>query len=233
MNINTYSAFSNVNLTASFDQGQTTPNEVPVVYINGPYAGEANTAVNFSSAGSYDADGSITSYQWDFGDGTTSTLANPSHTYTAENNFVVTLSVTDNGGLTETATTTANITAVTVPISNAPDMCSVQGPQSGGEAQAGQAICLGNIGTSWFTIGDVSGHSSIAISTGHGAGDLNLEFSNMGWPNGSNNHGASNNVGNAECIYLTNMTEYWGYIKVSGAASNASLVVDFDTNGCR
>jgi len=37
----------------------------------------------------------------------------------------------------------------------------------GGEEQDGQAICLGTIGTNWLTIGDVSAHSSIAISTGH------------------------------------------------------------------
>jgi len=73
-------------------------------------------------------------------------------------------------------------------------------------------------------------HSSIAISIGHGSGDLNIEFSSMGWPNGSNNYGASNNIGNNECIYLTNMSEYWEYIKVSSEASNVSLV---DTNGCR
>jgi len=46
MNINAYSAFSNVNLTASFDQGQKTPNEAAVVFIYGPYAGDESTANN-------------------------------------------------------------------------------------------------------------------------------------------------------------------------------------------
>ena len=42
---------------------------------SGPYS------VQFSSSGSSDSDGSIASYSWDFGDGNTSTDANPSHSY--------------------------------------------------------------------------------------------------------------------------------------------------------
>ena len=45
--------------------------------------------------------------------------------------------------------------------------------------------------------------------------------------------GTSNNSGNSECIYLTNLSEYWGYIKVTGESEGASLIVDFDTLGCR
>ena len=49
-------------------------------------------------------DGTIAGYLWDFGDGTTSTAANPSHTYTLPGPFVATLTVTDNGGATATQT---------------------------------------------------------------------------------------------------------------------------------
>jgi hypothetical protein len=37
--------------------------------------------------------GSITSWSWDFGDGTTSTLQNPTHTYTEEDKYTVSLTV--------------------------------------------------------------------------------------------------------------------------------------------
>lgn len=233
MNVNAYSAFANVTLAASFDEGQGTPNVAPVVHINGPYTAVEGVPVSFSSAGSYDSDGSIAIYNWNFGDGTSSSLANPSHTYISASNYTVSLSITDNQGLTETATTTANINATTTPDGNVADMCAIQGPQSSGQVANGEAICLGNVSTSWLSVGDVSGHNSIAITTGNGTGDLNLEFSNMGWPNGSNHNGSSYNAGNNECIYLTNLSEYWGYIKVSGESNNASLVIDFDTNGCR
>src|SRR6185295_527909 len=42
------------------------------------------------------------SYLWDFGDGTTSTLPNPSHVYMNEGNYTATLTVTDNSGCAQT-----------------------------------------------------------------------------------------------------------------------------------
>jgi chitodextrinase len=50
--------------------------------------------------GSSDADGTIASYLWDFGDGQTSTEASPSHTYAAAGEVTVTLTVTDDDGAT-------------------------------------------------------------------------------------------------------------------------------------
>lgn len=46
--------------------------------------------------------GSVTSWQWDFGDGNTSTLQNPSHTYTSYGSFTVTLVATNAFGCTDT-----------------------------------------------------------------------------------------------------------------------------------
>src|SRR5262249_32857476 len=42
--------------------------------------------------------GSIASYQWNFGDGTNSTLANPTHTFGATGIYAVTLTVSGPGG---------------------------------------------------------------------------------------------------------------------------------------
>ena len=55
-------------------------------------------ACNFTDT-STDADGTVTSWAWDFGDGATSTLQNPSRTYATAGTYTVTLIVTDNGGL--------------------------------------------------------------------------------------------------------------------------------------
>jgi PKD repeat protein len=63
-----------------------------------PTGGDVPLSVDFSSAGSSDPGGSVASYAWDFGDGVTSTAANPDHPYTAGGPYVATLTVTDNGG---------------------------------------------------------------------------------------------------------------------------------------
>jgi uncharacterized protein YjdB len=64
--------------------------------------GPSPLSVNFSSAGSSDPEGGPLQYLWDFGDGTTSTQANPAHTYSGTGilSFTVTLTVTDQTSLT-------------------------------------------------------------------------------------------------------------------------------------
>ncbi|EMA6343894.1 collagenase ColA [Bacillus cytotoxicus] len=73
-------------------------NQAPIVNINGPYNGHVNQAIQFKSDGSKDEDGKIVSYLWDFGDGTTTTEANPKHVYKQEGTYKVTLTVKDNKG---------------------------------------------------------------------------------------------------------------------------------------
>jgi branched-chain amino acid transport system substrate-binding protein len=96
--------------------GEVTPvNMLPVAVINGPYSGEEDSSISFSSAGSRDTDGNIVEYRWDFGDGQTSTSANPSHTYEEAGTYTVTLRVTDNQGATNIATTSCTIEAAPPP----------------------------------------------------------------------------------------------------------------------
>lgn len=82
----------------------------PTAVTNGPYSADIGASVAFSSNASSDSDGTISSWLWDFGDGTTSTSANPNHTYNTAGTYTVSLTVTDNGGATGISTTTANIT---------------------------------------------------------------------------------------------------------------------------
>jgi PKD repeat protein len=59
--------------------------------------------VDFSDS-SFDSDGSIASYAWDFGDGGTAATSSPRHTYAAAGSYTVTLTVTDDDGAKDTAT---------------------------------------------------------------------------------------------------------------------------------
>jgi PKD repeat protein len=82
----------------------------PVADPNGPYSATVGSAVIFDGSGSTDSDGTIASYAWDFGDGSPAgSGVNPSHSYATANTYPVTLKVTDNSGLTDTATTSAVI----------------------------------------------------------------------------------------------------------------------------
>ncbi len=61
-----------------------------------PQAPDAGETVQFTDT-STTANGTIQSWAWNFGDGTTSTAQNPTHTYSACGPYTVTLSVTSDG----------------------------------------------------------------------------------------------------------------------------------------
>lgn len=349
----------------------------PTANANGPYTAALGNAITFSSNGSTDSDGTIVSYLWDFGDGTTSTDTNPSHTYANADSYTVTLTVTDNSGLTGVNTAAVSVTnlpppafcsvtgntgyewiaqvategfthssgkdgykdntalvmplvegantltltpggtytehwsayidlnedgvfdeaseklitgvsgkgavtaTLTVPAghvgkqyrlrvimkygseaasacgsigdgeaedytvsisegngggggnSSVPDACATQAPITSGRLEAGEPACLGESSAIWLSIADVASHQSIAISTGNGTGNLDVLYKNGGWPSDSDFDGQSNGNSNTECIYLTGATNYWSYFKITGNASGATIVVDYDTAGCR
>ncbi len=70
-----------------------------------PGRGEAPLTVAFDASGSVDADGSITGYHWNFGDGFNCSTRVCTHTYSEPGIYNTTLMVTDNGGNTGIATT--------------------------------------------------------------------------------------------------------------------------------
>ena len=67
--------------------------------------GDAPLQVQFDGSGSTDSDGSILSYEWDMGDGGTATGPQVTYTYTTAGTFNATLSVIDDGGLTDSIST--------------------------------------------------------------------------------------------------------------------------------
>ena len=85
-----------------------------------PRLGQAPLNVAYNGSCSSDPNGSIVSYAWDFGDGTTGTGASGHHWYDA-GSYELTLTVTDNEGLTATTSTIINVT----------EACSGGGPGGG------------------------------------------------------------------------------------------------------
>ena len=89
-------------------------NQPPTAVIASPTADgayHAGTEVSFLSTGSSDPEGGSVSYNWDFGDGSTSPVANTTHTYATTGSKTVTLTVTDNEGAIDTANVTIIIRA--------------------------------------------------------------------------------------------------------------------------
>ena len=87
-------------------------------------SGAAPLTVAFSSAGSSDPEGGPLTYSWDFGNGTTSTAANPSTTYSTDGVYSVTLTVRDREGATGTA-------GVRITVGNTAPAVAVGSPAAG------------------------------------------------------------------------------------------------------
>lgn len=100
-------------------------NRNPVAKAAGtPTSGGRPLTVAFSSAGSSDPEGGALSYRWAFGDGGTSTQANPTYTYNTAGSFTATLTVTDPQGLTGSAN-------VQISVGNTAPSVTLQTPAGG------------------------------------------------------------------------------------------------------
>jgi len=73
-------------------------------FVSAPSAPLSQSPVSFDASSSFDLDGTIVSYVWRFGDGSTGSGAVVQHQYSAGGIYVVSLTVTDDRGLTNTAT---------------------------------------------------------------------------------------------------------------------------------
>ncbi len=74
-------------------------------------SGTSPLTVSFDASASHDLDGTIDSYQWDFGDGDTGVGSTINHTFVGAGTYTVTLKVTDNGSATGTASTSVTVNA--------------------------------------------------------------------------------------------------------------------------
>lgn len=111
---------------------EVSTNEPPQAqFVRSPTSPGVGQEVNFNAAGSTD-DGSIVSFEWDFGDGSTGSGERVSHRYDAANTYTVLLVVTDDQG----ATASAN-QAVTVSLGQPPVASFTFSPTA---PQAGQPV---------------------------------------------------------------------------------------------
>ncbi|WP_243231865.1 PKD domain-containing protein [Microbacterium sp. CIAB417] len=87
----------------------TIPNAPPTASIAAPVVNGLEVSVTGSGS---DPDGTIASYAWDFGDGTTATGATATNTYDTAGTYTITLTVTDDEGATGSKTTEVTVAPV-------------------------------------------------------------------------------------------------------------------------
>ena len=88
--------------------GNPTPNDPPQASFTHDCTGLSCVFTDTST----DSDGSIQSWSWEFGDGGTSTARNPSHSYSSDGTYTVTLYVTDDEGATAESRQVVTVTSV-------------------------------------------------------------------------------------------------------------------------
>ncbi|RRS35282.1 MAG: hypothetical protein NV67_11010 [Gammaproteobacteria bacterium (ex Lamellibrachia satsuma)] len=93
-------------------------------------------SVDFDATGSYD-EGSIVSYDWDFGDGTTDSGANVTHTFASEGEYTVILTVTDDSGDIDRISQQVTVTGD-------PPLANAGGPYLFGEETASNQRWIGH-----------------------------------------------------------------------------------------
>lgn len=112
-----------VTLTVEDDQGATSsvvktitvgevPPQKPVpIFTYTPQKPQLGQQITFDASASYDPDGTIVSYKWDFGDGTTADGVVVTHKFGTPGNYIVTLTVTDDDGASASQTAAIFLTS--------------------------------------------------------------------------------------------------------------------------
>ena len=140
-----------------------------------PTSGAAPLIVAFSGSGSYDPDGRIESYAWDFGDGGSATGSYVSHTYAAKKIYTATLTVTDNTGWTDSADVVITVTGPPA----APDTLTATAASSSlinltwadrSDDETGFVIERSGGGSNWAPIATVGANVTSYANTGLTAG---------------------------------------------------------------
>jgi len=102
---------TNTSLGITINVSNIAPNQIPVaIIIASPSNGSKPLNVNFNGTLSFDPDGSITSYNWSFGDGGQGVSVIVWHNYNITGLFNTILTVKDNNGAISSATKIINVT---------------------------------------------------------------------------------------------------------------------------
>lgn len=209
-------AFATVGVTASGTNCGGGGNAPPVANFSSSVNG---LTVQFTDT-STDSDGTIASRSWNFGDGSSSTQANPSKTYAAAGTYPVTLTVTDDDGATNTKTS-----SVTVGSGGGGSVLQNGVPKTGLSGASGSA--------QYFTLQVPAGATNLKFVTAGGTGDADLYVRFGSQPTTSTYDCRPYLNGNNETCTISSAQAGTYHVMIRGysAFSGLSLTGSYSTGG--
>ncbi len=209
--------FAKLGLAFLGELGKTTGggggNQPPVA--NFAFSTSGLTA-NFTDS-STDSDGSIASRSWNFGDGSSSTATHPSKTYATGGSYNVTLTVTDNAGVSASKTSAVTVSSGTALI------LSKGVPVNNLSAATGASVN--------YVMNVPAGASNLTFTMSGGSGDADLYVKFGSAPTDTSYDCRPYKSGNAEtCTFATPSTgTYYVRMKAYSAFSGVSIVGNYST----
>lgn len=214
--LNAYSAFSGVTLTGSYTtSGGNTP---PVANFSVSTSGLTASFTDSST----DSNGTIASRAWDFGDGTTSTAANPTKTYSAAGTYTVSLTVTDNQGATNSSSRSVTVSSTTPP--TLPECTGSDTRQLGRNCKrSNRSKTAGNYDYMYMSL--PAGVQQLKITVSGGSGNANLYVSTGTWATMTNYQYSSTNAGNSETLTIAGPPSGYLYISLHAASAFSGVTI--------
>lgn len=188
MHARAYSTFAGVTLNASFS------------------ASTSDLTATFTDSSS-DSDGTIAARNWSFGDGGSSTLTNPSHTYGSGGTSTVALTVTDIDGATDSHSASVTVTAP----ASGPTELSNHSTVSNLSASTGNELD--------FVLNVQSGASNLNFAMSGGTGDADIYVKLGSQPTTSTYDYRPYKTGNNETVEVSTATAGTWHVMVRAYSS--------------
>ncbi|WP_205315738.1 collagenase [Nonomuraea lactucae] len=177
------------------------------------------TTLSFTNTAA-DPDGTISRYHWEFGDGTTSTAANPTKTYSSAGAYTIKLVVLDDKGAPWGVYKT-----ITVPAgsgSGVPE-CTGSDVRALGKNCKRSNLSVAQGRHTFLYIHLPAGTSTLTLTSSGGTGDVDLYYNPTSWATTSSYTQRATGPGNGHTIAVTNPAAGYRYISLHGVAASTGV----------
>ncbi|WP_307811598.1 collagenase [Streptomyces fildesensis] len=193
-----------------------TPSGTPTAGFNAAVSG---LTVRLTDRSTESGSGSITSWAWNFGDGTTAGTANPSKTYAAPGTYAISLTVTDSNGHTASTTVPVTVSGGGTPPCTNPDT-RMMGQNC---SRANQSASAGHLDYLYLYL--PAGTTTLKVTTNGGTGNAYLYYNANAWATNTAYTASSTQAGNAQSITVTNSTAGYRYLSLYAHTAFSGVTV--------